>query len=43
MREFDVPHEDAYVDACHLCYRARQALLDRFPEYLAPRQVFGLE
>ena len=42
MREFDVPREDAYVDACHLCYRARQALLDRFPEYLAPRQVYGL-
>jgi len=31
------------VDACHLCYRTRQALLERFPEYLAPRQVYGLE
>ncbi|MEW5721379.1 MAG: radical SAM protein, partial [Chloroflexota bacterium] len=30
VRAFDLPHEDAYVDACHLCYRARQALLDRF-------------
>jgi hypothetical protein len=42
VREYDVPHEDAYVDACHLCYRARQALLERFPQYLAPRQVYGL-
>ena len=42
VREYDVPHEDVYVDACHLCYRARQALLERFPQYLAPRQVYGL-
>ena len=31
-----------YVDACHLCYTARRALLDRFPQYLAPRHVYGL-
>ena len=33
---------DQYVDECHLCYAARAALLDRFPQYLAPRQVYGL-
>ena len=43
VRAFDLPHEDAYVDACHLCYRARQALIERFPQYLAPRQVYGME
>ncbi|MCL5283763.1 MAG: radical SAM protein [Armatimonadetes bacterium] len=43
VREYNVPHESGYVDACHLCFRARQALLDRFPEYLAPRQVYGVE
>ena len=31
-----------YVDACHLCYTARHALLDLFPNYLAPRHVYGL-
>jgi hypothetical protein len=40
--EYDVPHEDGYVDACHLCYRVRLALLDKFPQYLAPRSVYGL-
>jgi hypothetical protein len=35
--------EAEYVDECHLCYVARKALLDRFPEYLAPRQVYGPE
>jgi len=40
--EYGVEHEDRYVDACHLCYIVRKALLDRFPEYLAPKQVYGL-
>lgn len=43
VRAFNLPHADAYVDACHLCYCARQALIARFPEYLAPRQVYGME
>ncbi len=40
---FDFQPEDGYVDACHLCYRIRQSLLDRFPEELAPRLVYGVE
>ena len=32
----------AYVDACHLCYMTRKALIDKFPEYLVPRNVYGL-
>lgn len=31
-----------YVDACHLCYEARKALLGRFPDCLGPPQVYGL-
>lgn len=42
VNEYNVPHDDAYVDACHLCYSTRKALLDRFPEYLAPKQVYGV-
>ncbi len=41
-REYNVPHAEGYVDACHFCYRMRQALIDRFPQYLAPKQVYGL-
>jgi len=41
--EYDVKHEDEYVDECHFCYLVRLALIDRFPQYLAPRQVYGLE
>jgi hypothetical protein len=41
--EYDIEPEDGYVDACHFCYLVRLALLKRFPEYLGPRQVYGLE
>jgi MoaA/NifB/PqqE/SkfB family radical SAM enzyme len=43
IEEYDLDLKDEYVDECHLCFAARVALLDRFPEFLAPRQVYGLE
>ncbi|MEE8413111.1 MAG: radical SAM protein [Dehalococcoidales bacterium] len=42
-KESGVEHKDEYVDACHFCYLLRLELMDRFPQYLAPRQVYGLE
>jgi len=41
-RQYGIKPDDHYVDACHCCYSLRSALLDRFPQYLAPRQVYGL-
>ncbi|MFX1477277.1 MAG: radical SAM protein [Promethearchaeota archaeon] len=43
VRKYDIKHEKEYVDECHLCYLARLSLIDKFPEYLTPRQVYGLE
>lgn len=40
---YNVPHENEYVDECHFCFEVRKALVDRFPQYLTPRQVYGLE
>jgi len=42
-KKYDVDHEGEYVDECHFCYLVRRSLVDRFPEYLAPKQVYGLE
>jgi len=42
VKEYNLAHEEEYVDECHLCYLARKALLDKFPKYLGPRQVYGL-
>jgi len=41
-RQYEIEHEEEYVDECHFCYEMRKALIDRFPAYLAPRQVYGL-
>ena len=43
VRVYDLPHEDGYVDACHLCYEARCAIRERFPEHLGPPCVYGAE
>jgi hypothetical protein len=42
-RVYGVEHEDTYVDECHFCYLTRLALIEKFPEYLTPKQVYGLE
>jgi organic radical activating enzyme len=42
-KKYNVKHDKKYISACHFCYKVRQALLDRFPQYLAPRQIYGLE
>ncbi len=34
--------DDDFVDECHCCYAIRKALVGKFPEYLAPKQVYGL-
>lgn len=42
VRAFDLPLRGEYADACHLCYLARQMLRERFPNQLAPAQVYGI-
>ena len=42
VQDYGLPHRAAYADACHLCYEARRDLRDRFPEILAPDQVYGV-
>ncbi len=41
VNHYDLPHEDRYADACHLCYTTRKTLRPRFPDWLAPGQVYG--
>jgi len=42
VKHYGLPHREAYADVCHLCYEARRDLRDRFPEILAPDQVYGV-
>lgn len=42
VTEYNLPHESSYADACHLCYEARTTLRARFPDLLAPDQMYGV-
>ena len=41
-RRYHVGHEEGYVDECHLCYSTRLKLRKRFPNFLAPDQMYGV-
>jgi Radical SAM superfamily len=35
-------HYDKYIDECHFCFLLRLSLINKYPQYLAPKQVYGL-
>lgn len=43
VRAYGIDHQPGYVDECHLCFLARRAIIDRFPDHLAPIQVYGMD
>lgn len=42
VRRYSLSHADGYADACHLCYTARLTLRERFPDVLAPGEMYGI-
>lgn len=40
VRDYRVKHEEEYVDECHLCYSTRLNLRRKFPDVLAPDQMY---
>ena len=43
VEEYNLAPLAEYQDTCHLCYATRQQLVNRFPEYLSPHQVYNLQ
>jgi MoaA/NifB/PqqE/SkfB family radical SAM enzyme len=43
VKKFKVDHDEACVDECQLCYSIRLKLRKRFPNILAPNQMYGVE
>lgn len=41
--EFGCDVSGQFVDECHLCYTVRKSLAPRFPDWLGPREAYGLE
>jgi hypothetical protein len=42
VREYDLAQLESFADACHLCDAARRLLRPRFPDQLAPDQMYGV-
>lgn len=42
VERYELSHEETYADACHLCFEARRALREEFPEILGPDQMYGV-
>ncbi len=43
VRRYGLDSQTPAADACHLCYRARVALRERFPDLLQPDQMYGID
>ena len=41
VEKFGLPQDEFYADACHLCYTARNMLRKKYPNILAPDQMYG--
>ena len=42
VERYTIPHQDAYADACQLCYQVRCSLRSQFPNWLTPDQMYGV-
>lgn len=42
VEKFFVSHDRFYADACHLCYATRCMLRKKYPEILAPDEMYGV-
>ncbi len=43
VKELNISPNQEYADECHLCYSIRREIIDQYPEYLAPKQAYGLK
>ncbi len=39
-RKYGAEHAEEYADACHLCFKVRESLRDKFPVELGPDQMY---
>jgi len=38
----NIHYQDAYADACHMCYEVRKLIRDNFTDILLPNQMYGV-
>jgi hypothetical protein len=43
LKTLKIEPGEEYVDECHLCFLSRREVIDKYPQYLTPRQVYGIK
>ncbi len=43
VEELGLHPDEGYVDECHLCFLSRRKVINKFPDTLTPKQVYGIE
>jgi hypothetical protein len=43
IKDLKLEVEEDYIDECHCCFSVRRQILDQYPEYLAPKSVYGID
>ena len=43
VKHYNLPHNDEYADACHMCDHMRRLLRVHFPDWLVPDQAYGVD
>lgn len=41
VKKFNLPHDKAYADPCHICYAAHCMLRNKYSKILVPNQMYG--
>ncbi len=39
---YNIKLDDNFIDECHYCYTVRKELINKFPQFLIPLQVYGI-
>ncbi len=42
-KDLGITPQSGYIDECHFCYVLRRKVIDTFHDFLAPRQVYGID
>lgn len=43
VKTLKIKPREEYVSECHLCFLSRREVIDKYPEYLTPKQIYGIE
>ena len=43
IEELELEIEEDYIDECHCCFAVRREIIEKYPNYLVPKGVYGID